>query len=78
MFLEAGEVHWNNNAAERAIRPSVVVRKNSYGSRSSAGALNHAVLMTVSETCRMRGMNFMDFGRSYLEARLDGSGLPKG
>jgi hypothetical protein len=77
-FLEAKEVHWNNNAAERAIRPSVMVRKNSYGSRSSTGALNHAVLMTVNETCRMRGMSFMDFGRSYLEARLDGSGLPKG
>jgi DNA-binding transcriptional MerR regulator len=77
-FLEEKEVHWNNNAAERAIRPSVVARKNSYGSRSSAGALNHAILMTVSETCRMRGMNFMDFGRSYLEARLDSSGLPKG
>jgi hypothetical protein len=76
-FLEAKEVHWNNNAAERAIRPSVVARKNSYGSRSSTGALNHAVLMTVNETCRMRGMSFMDFGRRYLEARVDGSGLPE-
>ena len=77
-FLESEGAHWNNNAAERAIRPSVVVRKNSYGSRSNSGASNHAVLMTVSETCRMRGVNFMDFGRGYLEARLESSGLPKG
>ena len=76
-FLEAEDVHWNNNAAERAIRPSVVVRKNSYGSRSDTGAWNHAVLMTMNETCRMRGMNFMDFGRSFLEARLEGSSLPE-
>jgi len=76
-FLEVEDVHWNNNAAERAIRPSVVVRKNTYGSRSDAGARNHAVLMTVGETCRMRGMNFMDFGRSYLEARLEDPSLPE-
>jgi transposase len=76
-FLESKDVHWNNNAVERAIRPSVVVRKNTYGSRSDAGAWNHAVLTTVGETCRMRGMNFMDFGRSYLVARLEGSGLPE-
>ena len=76
-FLEAKDVHWNNNAAERAIRPSVVVRKNTYGSRSDTGAWNHAVLMTMNETCRMRGVNFLDFGRNYLEARPEGSGLPK-
>jgi hypothetical protein len=31
--------------------------------------------MTVSETCRIRGVSFMDFGRDYLEARLGGSDL---
>lgn len=76
-FLEVEDVHWNNNEVERALRPSVVVRKNSYGSRSDTGARNHAILMTVSETCRMRGMNFMDFGRSYLQAELDNGGLPE-
>lgn len=76
-FLESKGAHWNNNAAERVIRPSVVVRKNSYGSRSDTGDRNHAVLMTVSETCKMRGVNFMDFGRDYLEARLGSSGLPE-
>lgn len=76
-FLESDGIHWNNNSAERAIKPSVVVRKNSYGSRSYAGAWNHAVLMSVSETCRMRGINFSDFGRSYLKAKLEDPSLPK-
>lgn len=76
-FLEVEDVHWNTNEVERALRPSVVVRKNSYGSRSDIGARNHAVLMTVSETCKRRGMNFMDFGRSYLQERLGNGGLPK-
>lgn len=75
--MESKIVHWNNNAAERAIWPSAVVRKNTYGSRSDVSTWNHAVLTTVSETCRMRGMNFMDFGRSYLKAILEGSGLPE-
>jgi len=77
MFLKAKDVHWNNNEVERALRPSVVVRKNSYGSRSDVGARNHAVLMTISETCKMRGMGFMDFGRNYLQAGLNNGDLPE-
>jgi hypothetical protein len=37
---------------------------------------NHAVLMFIKEMHRMRD-ELHGFGRSYLEARLDGSGLPK-
>ncbi|MEO9294783.1 MAG: IS66 family transposase, partial [Nitrososphaera sp.] len=43
-FLEKKECDWNNNAAERAIRPSVVVRKVTYGNKSLDGAKAHAVL----------------------------------
>lgn len=75
-FLEVEGVGWNNNEAERALRPSVVVRKNSYGSKSELGARNHSILMTVSETCKRRGTNFMGFGRSYLQTRAN-CGLQK-
>jgi hypothetical protein len=68
-FLEVEGVGWNNNEAERALRPSVVVRKNSYGSKSELGARNHSILMTVGETCKKREMNFMNFGRGYLQTR---------
>ncbi|MEO9294613.1 MAG: transposase, partial [Nitrososphaera sp.] len=43
-YLEKKECDWNNNAAERAIRPSVVVRKVTYGNKSLDGAKAHAVL----------------------------------
>ena len=75
-FLGTEGVSWNNNEAERALRPSVVVRKNSYGSKSELGARNHAILMTVAETCKRHKMNFMQFGRNYMQTRICGS-LPK-
>jgi transposase len=56
-FLEEQGVDWNNNAAERALRPSVVIRKITYGNQSEEGAHAHAVLMSVRETCALRKEN---------------------
>lgn len=67
-FLEEKGVCWNNNAAERAIRPSVVIRKITYGNQSMSGADVHKVLMSISETCKLRGMNFCDYSLDYLSA----------
>lgn len=47
-------VSLTNNAAERAIRPLVVTRKISGGSRSTVGAKTHAVNMSVIETINKR------------------------
>jgi len=54
-FLEKKECDWNNNVAEMAIRPSVVVRKVTYVNKSLDGAKAHAVLMSIRETCKLRG-----------------------
>lgn len=43
-----------NNAAERIIRPAVVVRKISGGSRSNEGAETFAVNMSIIQTIKMR------------------------
>src|SRR3989338_4559221 len=43
-----------NNAAERSIRPAVVVRKISGGSRSNEGAETFAVNMSIIQTLKMR------------------------
>jgi hypothetical protein len=59
-------VAWNNNAAERALRSSVVIRKITYGNRSEEGARAHAVLMSIKETCRLRKENFFDNAMGYL------------
>ena len=65
-FLEEDEVDWNNNAAERALRSSVVIRKITYGNQSDEGAHAHAVLMSVRETCGLRKENFFDYAMGYL------------
>jgi transposase len=64
---EDGSIDWNNNAAERALRPSVVIRKTTYGNQSEEGARTHAVLMTIKETCNLRGENFFDYSMGYLD-----------
>jgi len=65
-FLEEDGVDWNNNAAERALRSSVVIRKITYGNQSDEGARAHAVLMSVRETCSLRKENFFDYAMRYL------------
>jgi transposase len=67
-FLEEDGVDWNNNASERAIRPSVVIRKITYGNQSIEGANAHKVLMSIRETCNLRGLNFYDYALDYLDS----------
>jgi transposase len=49
-FLRNDEVEGDNNAAERALRPVVVLRKITGGSRSAAGARATAVLQSILRT----------------------------
>jgi len=56
----------HNNTAERAIRPNVIIRKITNGHRSESGAYSHKVLMSIKETCRVRGLNFHDYSLEYL------------
>lgn len=54
-FLDKLEVPFDNNHAERQIRPAVIIRKNSLCNRSADGAHTQAVLMSVYRTLRLRG-----------------------
>lgn len=54
-FLDDPAVPFDNNHAERAIRPAVIIRKNSYGNRSQRGADTQAVLMSIYRTLKQRG-----------------------
>lgn len=56
-FLDHEGLPFENNHAERAIRPAVIIRKNSYGNRSAAGADAQAVLMSIFRTLKQRGHN---------------------
>ena len=54
-FLDQDNVPFDNNHAERCVRPAVIIRKNSYGNRSQRGADCQAVLMSVFRTLKQRG-----------------------
>lgn len=54
-FLDKPGVPFDNNHAERTIRPAVILRKNSDGNRSQRGADCQAVLMSIFHTLKQRG-----------------------
>jgi hypothetical protein len=54
-FLDQEGVPFDNNHAERSIRPAVILRKNSYGNRSQRGADCQAIFMSVFRTLKQRG-----------------------
>jgi len=59
-FLRFKEIDPDNNRAERALRPSVVMRKITYGNNSQTGAFNHETLMTLVETVKLHDANPLD------------------
>ena len=59
-FLSKPYVPFENNTAEREIRPAVVMRKNSYCNRSDRGAETQSVLMSVFRTLKQRGLSPVD------------------
>ena len=56
-FIEHPEVPFDNNHAERMIRPAVIIRKNSYANGSLDGADLQEVLMSIYRTLKQRGHN---------------------
>ena len=61
-FVRNPEVDGTNNAAERAIRPAVVARKISGGSRSPRGAEIYERLISVIHTLHARDQNILEHG----------------
>lgn len=56
-FLKDPALAWNNNLAERMIRPNVIYRNRSFGNRSERGAEAHGTLMSLIQTLRLQGKN---------------------
>ncbi len=80
-FLRYRDVEPDNNRAERALRPSVVARKVSYGSNSVLGAWNHETIMSLLETARLHRIEpldvFMDLAKGEMPRALDAVLTPK-
>jgi hypothetical protein len=51
------EIPFENNFAERQIRPAVILRKNSQSNRSDRAAVTQAVRMSIDRTLRLRGQD---------------------
>lgn len=56
-FLKDPTLDWNNNFAERMIRPNVIYRNRSFGNRSDRGAEAHGTIMSLMQTLRLQGQN---------------------
>jgi transposase len=65
-FLWDKDLDATNNAAERALRPAVVMRKISGGSRSKNGAKAWATLASLIKTATQQNRKLMDTIRSML------------
>ena len=65
-FLWEKDLAGTNNAAEQALRPAVVSRKISGGSRSTRGAQAWAKLASLLRTAGQQGLNLLEFIKSML------------
>lgn len=50
-----------NNRAERSLRPAVIARKISCGNKTDRGRRTWQILVSLAETCRQRGHDFIDY-----------------
>lgn len=61
----------DNNYAERALRPTVIARKISFGSQSEKGLKTREKLMTVLHTAHTRGWDPAEFLKEVLDTISD-------
>src|SRR6266404_1842597 len=63
-FLRYDGVPWNNNNAKHAIKAFARLRGVISGLSTKKGVDEYVTLLSVSETCKYRGIDFLDFLRS--------------
>ena len=75
-FLDYPEIAFENNFAERQIRPAVILRKNSQSNRSDRGAVTQAVLMSIYRTLSLRGHDPLKTIANAMHTYLESGHLP--
>ena len=75
-FLETPGIEPTNNAAERALRQSVIQRKISHGVQSRQGAICRSRLLTVTTTLRQQGRDVWQFLEQAWIAHHRGGVMP--
>ena len=72
-FLLEKNLPGENNAAERAIRPAVVIRKISGGHRGQSTAAASAVITSILRTARQQGRHLLDTMKHLVQSHLAGN-----
>jgi len=63
-FLQYDGVPWNNNNAEHAIKAFARLRRIIVGLSTTKGIEDYLILLSVCQTCKYSGIDFLDFLRS--------------
>jgi hypothetical protein len=74
-FLAHDGVPWNNNNVENAIRAFAELRRVIGGTCTEKGLREYLVLLSICETCKRRGISFLDFmlsGKTNIEEFTSG------
>ena len=75
-ILKQPDCPLTNNAAEQALRPMVILRKISYGSKTEEGSHSIAILASVTETIRVRGHVVWSYFSGLFKTRRSGNSPP--
>lgn len=60
-FLNYDGIPWNNNNAEHAVKSFALHRKEINGLYNKKGMTEFLILLSISETCKFRGISFWEF-----------------
>jgi predicted RecB family nuclease len=63
-FLKYDGVPWNNNNAEHAVKAFAKLRDIIGGSSTEKGVDEYLTLLSICQTCKYNGLDFLDFMRS--------------
>lgn len=63
-FLDYDSIPWNNNNAEHAVKPFAAQRRTVNGLFTDKTIAEYLILLSIQQTCKYRGINFLDFLKS--------------
>ena len=71
-FVRVEGVEPTNNSAERALRPAVQARKNSFGTHGAGGSRFLERILTVTATLKQQDRNVVDYITEACERSISG------
>jgi transposase len=75
-YTRVADVEPTNNAAERAIRPAVLLKKRTFGTKSERGSRYVESMLSIWGTCRCNNADAVSFLRELIHAHRSNTPLP--